>query len=385
MTDVQENQLSMFRTLQAIRALFAAAIAAIADLDADFDALAAEVNSIKALSPKQKLQTTGVARDKGDVKEDMIEKAIMVAGALKALASADSNYTLFEEVNYSPTELDRMRDEQLPDICRLVHDRANSNLAALAGRGITAPVLAEFMTLITDFEGMAEAPRTATVQKGSATTGLAGHFAEANKIVKERLDEGMKIFMTSNPDLYITYINGRKIIDLGKRKKKNPNIGTLSFHVKDTLNNNLEDVVVSVDDRTGSTDEDGMGQLTGLTAGNKSVRFTKDGFVEKFVPAVIVKDQTTTLEVVLASTSTMGIISGQVTQGGSSAPGTVTLQIPGSPVSIPTDGAGNYIFPDVPPGDYTIQGALNSNPANIISHNVTVVAGNTTIVNFVFP
>ncbi len=385
MTDRQENQLSMFRTLLAIRAVFAAIIAAITDLASDFDDFEAEVDAIKQLIPKQKLQTTGVARDKADIQEDLIDTALMVAGAVMAFASKAGNYTLFEEVNYSEGKLQNLRDEELPDTCRIIHERANDNLAALAGRGITAPVLAEFMTLITEAEDMAEAPRTATTQKGTATTDLTVRFSNANKILKERLDKGMKIFIPTNPDLYTTYINGRKIIDLGRRKKKNPNIGTLVFHVEDTLGNVLEGVLVTVDDRTGSTNEEGNGTLPGLTAGNKSVRFFKGGFVEKFVPAVIVKDQNTLLNVVLASVSTAGAVSGQITQGGSGAPGTVTLQIPGSPVSIPTDGAGNYIFPDVPPGDYTIQGALNSNPANIISHNVTVVAGNTTIVNFVFP
>ncbi len=158
--------------------------------------------------------------------------------------------------------------------------------------------------------------------------------------------------------------------------------------VTDTLGNKISGALVLViqPDIFVSTGADGKYEVPGLPPGTYSLLVHKSGYAEKQVSGIVVTaGSTATANVVLASASTFGTVSGQITQGGSGASGTVTIQMAGSPQVISTDGAGNYIIPNVPPGNYALQGALDSNPANIITHNITAVAGETTIVNFVFP
>ena len=387
MTDVQENHLSMFRTLLAIRALFSAVIAAMADVDADFADLETEVNAIKLLLPKQQLQTKGVARDKADVVEDLAEAATVVAGAVMAFASKAHNNTLFEEVKYSQSKLEHLRDELLPDTCRIIHDRANSNLAALAGRGITPLVLTDFMGLITELEGMTTAPRTATTQKSTATTDMSVHFAQANKIIKERLDGGMKIFIATEPDLYITYRNGRKIVDAGHRKKKDTETGILVYHVTDASNGNpLGETVVNVDERAGTTDEEGNGKIKGLTPGNKNVHFLKPGYSAQDAPALIEKGKVTTVNIQLipsVSSSVTGTVNGRVLMGAVSVAATVSVE--GTTISTTTDPMGYFTLNNVPQGAQVIRARETANLANTLTNNTTVVAGGTVTVNFNFP
>jgi hypothetical protein len=287
MTDRQEDWMSMMQTLLVIRGHNAAEIAAIPDLDSDFDDLKTEITAIHTLSQTQLRRTTGVARDKKAVRMELVEMTTTVSGAVKAYASKAKNHTLFQEVKYTNSQLRDMRDEALAPTCRLVHQRANANLAALAGRGIDALLLADFMALINEFDGRSESTRVATVEKSTATAGIVTHLKSGLKIVKERLDGGMRIFTLSQPELYITYRHARKIVNTGHRKKKGVPIGDLSFHVKDAAGNPVDHVLVSTDNRTASTNSDGNGVIKGLSPGNKQVRFFKPGPGERFVNVVI--------------------------------------------------------------------------------------------------
>ncbi len=173
-----------------------------------------------------------------------------------------------------------------------------------------------------------------------------------------------------------------------KDSKKKAGKPSISGTVTDTLGNPISGALVLViePDIFVATGADGKFQVPQLTPDTYSLLVHKSGFADKQVSGIVVTaGATTTANVVLASASTFGTVSGQITQGGSGAPGTVTIQVAGSPQVISTDGAGNYIIPNVPPGNYALQGALDSNPGNTITHNITVVAGETTTVNFVFP
>jgi hypothetical protein len=381
MTDHQEDILSMIRTLLAIRLLYAVEIGTFADLDADFDDLKTEGDGIKALVPKQKVQTTGVTEDKHEMEVELVVEAVLIAGAVKGFASKTGDRTLFREVDYSKTALEELRDTELSDICRIIHDRANTNVGALAGRGITPTVLTNFMTLITNYENVDQAPRTATVQKSTATAGMSSRFVNANKIMKERLDGGIKIFTHTNPEIVTAYQNARKIVDTGKRKKKNVPTGELSFTVKDASNNPLDHVLVSAGTHVGSSDSDGTGKLKGLDPGTINVRFFLTNYGEKFQDVTITNGQQTNITIVLDAT--LGKITGNVAFITGSGPATVNVQ--GTPITTTTDASGNFTLNNVPAGTETLIASPVSNPANMLNQNTVVIANGSVVVNFVFP
>jgi hypothetical protein len=379
MTDRQEDFISMVRTLLAIRLLYAADIAALADLDADFDDLKTEGDAIKLLLPKQKLQTTGVARDKHDMETELVTEAVVIAGAVMAFASKAGNNTLFQEVNYSKSKLEGIRDTELSDTCRIVHDRANTNLLALAGRGITAGVLTDFMTLITDYENMDQAPRTATVQKSTATVGMSTHFTISRKIITERLDGGMRYFINNNPEIYTAYKSARKIVNTGRRKENKIASGELIFVVKDASNNPLEHVLVSTGEHLSSTDGDGNGKLKGIAPGNISVRFFLTNFGELFQNATIINGQETHITINLPAN--LGKISGAVNFVTGTGPATISVQ--GTPLTTTTDSSDNYTVNNVPVGTYNIVAVKVSDSATQ-TQPTTVNPAGSSIVDFNF-
>jgi hypothetical protein len=381
MTDHQEDTQSMIRTVLSIWLLYASDIAAIPDLDSDFQDLKTQSDAIKALIPKQKVHTTGVTREKEEVQTELIIDTLLISGAVRGFASKNGMTTLYEEVNYSKTELEALRDTELSDICKLVHDRANTHVAALAGRGITPTVLSDFMTLITDYEAMDQAPRTATVQKSTATAGIPVHLSAARKIMTERLDGGIRIFIHSKPEIVTAIQKARKIVDTGHRKRKNIPTGTVSFHVKDAANNPLENVLVSGGQLIGSTDSDGNGKIKGLDPGTVSMHFFLTNYGEIFQDVTIINGQETAVTVVLPVT--LGQITGNVAFITGSGPATVNVQ--GTPITTSTDASGNFTLNNVPAGTETLIASPASNPANMLNQNTVVIANGSVVVNFVFP
>src|SRR5690349_7722651 len=103
MNDSQEDQLSMQRTCLEVRNTYSAEIAALADVDADFDALQAEVDATNTQALGQKEQTTGVTTDKHDQEVHIIQTALVLSGAGMAFARTTNNNALFNDLQISKT------------------------------------------------------------------------------------------------------------------------------------------------------------------------------------------------------------------------------------------------------------------------------------------
>ncbi len=171
-------------------------------------------------------------------------------------------------------------------------------------------------------------------------------------------------------------------------RKKGSGTASITGTVTDTLGNKLNGALVLViqPDIFVSTNAQGKYEVPALPPGTYTLLIHKSGYAEKQVNGVVVAEgATTTLNVVMASAGTFGIVSGQITKAGLGVPGSVTITLSGTPVANPSDSSGYYEINNVPPGNYSLQGSANSNPADIITHNISVVAGETTTVNFVFP
>jgi hypothetical protein len=175
------------------------------------------IDLISKVRQTQEKETKGVTEDKGQAKEAAIVKAVSVSAATFAYASVTNNNTLKEQVNYSPTELRRSRDTILADRLRVILNAANDNAAALVDYGVQAADLTDLDTLVTAYENILEAPRTAIGERSSARIQLEELFDTADSILKDQLDKLMEIFKSTAPDFYNQYKSARVIVDLGRR------------------------------------------------------------------------------------------------------------------------------------------------------------------------
>ena len=213
----QENKYNMYvSTLAALdeHSTEIASIGALADSIAQFRST---VNEIADADQAQATPITGVSSDKREARDVLIDLVLEVAGAVQAYASTNQNRTLFEEVDFSKTDLMKQSDSQLPATAQIVHDAAQTNLSSLADYNIDAPKLAELATAINEYRIAVPMTRVAITARKSQTDRLDDLFETGDALVKERIDKLMQQFKSTNTVVYTDYSNARVIVDAGIR------------------------------------------------------------------------------------------------------------------------------------------------------------------------
>ncbi len=215
MQDRQENKLSMYLAVQKVCTDNNGVWSGLPAFVSSFSAFEGKIADIEAVRLIQEQDTTGIAVDKTELREDLVNKVIEVSTAVQAYASENEDNELLESVNYSRSELLQCRDTILHDRSQLIHDKADAIIGSLGDYGVVAGDLSDLQTLIDDYVAIIPKPRTATSSKKTATEDLELHFKEADGILRNRLDKLSEQFRTSDPEFYTTFHNARMIVDSG--------------------------------------------------------------------------------------------------------------------------------------------------------------------------
>ena len=217
MNDTQENKLTRFRTISAVLANHAAEFASVPALVAARAALDATIALIGELAQAQQTPTGGIVADKTNLQNQMIETALRVAGAVKALASVQHAETTKGKADITRTTFTRARDDMRDDIAQGIHDLAQSRLVDLADYGITAATLTGFQTRIDAYILAIAKPATAKGERATATSLLDQEIRRGDSIVADRLDGLVEQFRDSGTTFYSDYQNARKTVNTGSR------------------------------------------------------------------------------------------------------------------------------------------------------------------------
>jgi hypothetical protein len=217
------NLLSMFRTVQAyledhviLWGTVPALVAAVAELKTHLDA-------IDGYEQTRTSGTKGATNVKRNAKTAMLASAHTIAGAVRAFASKTNDGVLFAKVNYSASSLKAIRDAEIANVCQVIHDAANANLAALADYSVTAPTLAAFQSQISAYSDHSTGPREKRSANRAATEMLKVEFAAAERVLTEQIDGLLAAFEKSLPEFFAGYRAVREIIDIpGRKKSKSP-------------------------------------------------------------------------------------------------------------------------------------------------------------------
>ncbi len=265
-----------------------------------------------------------------------------------------------------------------------------ANRVADGGTPITFPSIGQVNTAVSNFVTLNNSQAPAMANFDLVQEALAAMNDEADRLILKLWNETETAFDTGDkPSMR------RKCRDWGVIYKPSPGeaISPDEFSIKGKITENVTGPAVPVDEAEITVMETNttvlsLGNGDYLVpfhpAGTYTLQVVKPGFVTNTITGVVVTTGAiTTVNIQLTPTGTNGTVSGTVTQGGVGANANVSIDGFGMPV--PTDGLGNYIIPDVPPGPQTVRAALASNPANFLTQNITVVAGVTSTVNFNFP
>jgi hypothetical protein len=161
---------------------------------------------------------------KRTARESMIVTALEVAGCVFAYAFDQGNADLQAKVNYSETDLLRIRDGEIGPVCQGIHDEAGKIVASLGDYGVDAPLLTDLQDKITAYGGNAGKPRSATGTKKAATTSLDAEIVSTRQVLEAKIDKLAAKFKVSQPDFFNEYTAARVIVDQpGGHKGKNGN------------------------------------------------------------------------------------------------------------------------------------------------------------------
>lgn len=218
----QEAKLNMYQVVQAHCDANTTIIGANIAFSNAFNDFKAKVAQISADAQKSSAVLTGIAADKSVSKQDLSRIGSQIAGLIYAFAAKTENNTLKQAVNFSVSDLSRLKDAEIAPLCQNIHDKGVENLDALKDYGITTAKLAELQTAIDGYTGHVPKPRSAITERATTKANLRQTFKQADAILVEQMDKLVENFTADNPDFVATYKSARVIVD-PKTKAKQPN------------------------------------------------------------------------------------------------------------------------------------------------------------------
>lgn len=295
----QEAKLSMYLSTGRHLDDNSTIIAGNAAFVSNFTTVKAKVADLSNKAQLSDLALTGLAAGKKNTKQNAAQTAADTAGIVYAFADATANEQLKAEVDYSLTDLLKMKDSLLALRCRNIHDLAVENKTALVDYGVTDAALTDLQTAIDDYTATITKPRAARSGRKTLNAEIAGLFKEIDKIYDRQLDKLIVAFKTAHPDFVQTYFNLRKL----------PEPPVTATQLKGVVTNAsdetpIKDALVTVVElgKTAKTKSSGEYLFKPIPNGTYTIRVTAEGFQDFESQEIEVKlGQINTLDISLLS------------------------------------------------------------------------------------
>ncbi|CAN5368581.1 hypothetical protein BH10ACI1_BH10ACI1_20340 [soil metagenome] len=219
----QEAKLNMYEVVEMLcdanPTIIATIVAFVAAYN-EFKALIANINTAAQLSSAV---LTGIAADKKVSKLGLSQIAAKIAGQIFAYSAKNGNNTLKAAVNFSVSDLSRMKDGELAALCQTIHDKGIENKDVLTDYGVTTAKLAELQAAINAYAESVPKPRTAITERSTTKANIKQMFKDADSVLLEQMDKLVEDFAEDFPDFVSNYKNARIIVDPKPKKKKSGN------------------------------------------------------------------------------------------------------------------------------------------------------------------
>jgi len=305
MTNLQESRAGMYGTV----ITFCEANASITkDLPNFIPNLAVlkETNAaIQIIGEQQKVNYSGITKNKQQLKQQLIQLSSDNARKLVAFAKFNGNQQLLGEVGYSETDFKRFSDHSIKDYALIIYDRIQPIVALLKLYGITAETQATFMNAINGYISTLGTPRMGATLKRQATKQLEFLFNTGNRAL-DKMDTAIGIIRLSQPNFYVGYKSIRKIIGIrvNKLAVKGKTIDAATgdplqgVSVRIILNESNAFKRASADILKKSAKKGGF-NIKSLPTGTYLMQFAKAGYLEKRMEINVNEGELTKIKAVL--------------------------------------------------------------------------------------
>lgn len=240
----------------------------------------AKMELVNSLNQKSIGTSVGVTLDTNGLRQTMVELALKCGCGTLAYANSVKNNTLAAKVNYSETDLDLAKKEEVDDLCQNIHDGAAAHLLAISDFGVLAGDVAQLQSAIDLYRASSQNPRQAIVNRSGAIQQLEGLVREViGDLLAGQLDNLVNTLKLTQPDFCRGYFLAREIIDLGRTTAK------IRGKVLDEQDVPLKEVQFSIY-KAGtnellakhSTDVKGRFNISNLKAGVVDLFWSKEGY-----------------------------------------------------------------------------------------------------------
>jgi hypothetical protein len=175
------------------------------------------LNELRAIAVSHSTKTIGVSNYKNEKLAQLYESLEEVHGAYRALALVTKDSGLRIRNSISNSSLLRMDAVKLVTHIQSVAEDLIQTGTQLEPFGIDSNRLGEILQLIEESEAIISKPRKAIVERKTLTSNLSEKAQEIDTIVKELIDNIVRLMKHSSPDFFKDYFAARKIIKTGVR------------------------------------------------------------------------------------------------------------------------------------------------------------------------
>ncbi|MBK8443942.1 MAG: carboxypeptidase regulatory-like domain-containing protein [Sphingobacteriales bacterium] len=209
----QESKLNMYRALTQYCDKNAALIATVPAFSNALNTLKTKIAAIQSNASKESAQIGGIAQDKTAAKEILCTRTAEIAAAVYAYAHQTNNNTLRQKMNFSVSDLLRIKDDLLVPTCQVIYNQAQANLPNLADYALNAAALTTLQNAMNNYTNATPLVRNAIGNRSTFRINIKNLLKETDDLLKNQLDKISLQFKNTNPDFLLTYRQLRIIID----------------------------------------------------------------------------------------------------------------------------------------------------------------------------
>lgn len=228
MTNRQEAKLKMYNEAHAVLERYKADVESNVVLKEEVAKFKTGIDRIEALHPRQEVDNKGITTSKDDLREDMVEQALVLAGILFSYGTHNNNADLCERMDLYPTDLNRASIPKFKKMCTEILTECENAGDKIVKYGGTPELIGKFKEDTDIFKKASTNPRDAVVGVSAATISMADLFAIQEETLNNHIDLLMLQFLKKNPTFFNEYQHARIVQDHGSRSKKNAKDTTVS-------------------------------------------------------------------------------------------------------------------------------------------------------------
>lgn len=172
-----------------------------------------KIDEIVSTAASENQVIKGITTDKSVAKKNLCQNAVDTASTIFAFASANGNNTLKQVVNFSFSDLNRLKDDVLYPTCMNILNAAKDSAAALVSYGLTPEMITSLGNSMSSYNTAVPTTKTARSVKSTYGGNLKQLVKDTDAVLKDQMDKIMNTFKIANKDFISSYKNARVIID----------------------------------------------------------------------------------------------------------------------------------------------------------------------------